>query len=143
MSNRTDDEEMARMMRPGLRVIRGKDWICGEIDGNGPGTVIREHPKYKHWWQVKWDRTGKTEYHPMGTTAFEPNKKKYRLKIINFSMAAPQKTLTLGKKLFMAKTTCDMKIICEGKTFDCHKCVICCQSDVFEVRSFKYYLGRL
>ena len=69
MSNRTDDEEMARRMRPGLRVIRGKNWIFGEIDGNGPGTVIREHPKFKHWWQVKWDRTGKTDYHQMGTTA--------------------------------------------------------------------------
>ena len=131
MSNRTDDEEMARRMRPGLRVIRGKNWIFGGIDGNGPGTVIREHPKFKHWWQVKWDRTGKTDYHQMGTT--KPSVEKiYRLKIINFPTTAPQKTITLGKKLFMAKSTCDMKIICEGKTFDCHKCVLCCQSDVFE-----------
>ena len=137
MSNLTDDEEMARMMRPGLRVSRGKNWDEGGIDGNGPGTVIREHPKFKHWWQVKWDRTGKTDYHQMGTTitrldTIRSSGKIYRLKIINFSTASPQKTITLGKKLFMAKSTCDMKIICEGKTFDCHKCVVCCQSDVFE-----------
>ena len=58
MSNRTDDEEMAKMMKPGLRVIRGKDWISGETDGNGLGTVIREHPEIKHFWEVKWDNTG-------------------------------------------------------------------------------------
>ena len=51
---------------------------------------------------------------------------------MNFCTAATQKNSSLGKKLFMAKSTCDMKIICEGKTFDCHKCVLCCQSDVFE-----------
>ena len=131
MSNSTDDEEMARMMRPGVRVVRGKNWPFGKIDGNGPGTVIREHPESKHWWEVKWDSTGNTFFHQMGTTKVS-GEKIYRLKIINFSTAAPQKTLTLGKKLFMAKSTCDMKIICEGKTFDCHKCVLCCQSDVFE-----------
>ena len=131
MSNRTDDEEMARMMKPGLRVIRGKDWISGETDGNGLGTVIREHPEIKHFWEVKWDNTGNTHFYPMGATNIS-GEKIYRLKIIDFSTAAPQKTLTLGKKLFTAKSTCDIKIICQGKTFDCHKCVLCCQSDVFE-----------
>ena len=106
MSNLTN-EEMSKMMRPGLRVSRGKNWDEGGIDGNGPGTVIREHPDSKNWWQVKWDRTGKTVYHQMGADNFKSGEKIYRLKIINFSTAAPQKTLTLGKKLFMAKSTCD------------------------------------
>ena len=136
MSNRTDDEEMARMIRPGLRVIRGKNWENGQVwdssqtDKNGPGTVIRKHPEIRNWWQVKWDRTGKTVYHQMG--AGLTGEKIYRLKIMNFCTEATQKISSLGKKLFMAKSTCDMKIICKGKTFDCHKCVLCCQSDVFE-----------
>ena len=40
--------------------------------------------------------------------------------------------VTLGKKLFEAKSTFDLKIICNEKTFECHKNVLCCQSDVFE-----------
>ena len=40
--------------------------------------------------------------------------------------------LTLGKKLFEAKSTYDLKIICDEKTFECHRNVLCCQSDVFE-----------
>ena len=32
----------------------------------------------------------------------------------------------------MSKNTFDLKIICQGKIIDCHKSVLCCQSDVFE-----------
>jgi hypothetical protein len=39
---------------------------------------------------------------------------------------------SLGKKLFEAKSTFDLKIICDDKTFECHKNVVSCQSDVFE-----------
>ena len=59
MSNLTN-EEMARMMRPGLRVIRGTDWYDAgssyeNDDGNGPGTVIGKlclpsPPHYYNYW---------------------------------------------------------------------------------------------
>ena len=32
----------------------------------------------------------------------------------------------------MKKELSDVKLLCEGKTFDCHKLVLVCQSDVFE-----------
>ena len=32
-------EEMAKMMKPGVRVIRGKDWEYANQDGNGPGVL--------------------------------------------------------------------------------------------------------
>ena len=38
----------------------------------------------------------------------------------------------LGSKLFLAKEFMDLKIICKGKTFECHKNVLSCQSDVFK-----------
>merc|ERR1739844_324708 len=34
-------------------------------------------------------------------------------------------------KLFKAKEFADAKIFCDGKTFECHKSVMACQSDVF------------
>ena len=36
------EENMAKMMAPGLRVLRGKDWDQnrGNFDGYGPGTVV-------------------------------------------------------------------------------------------------------
>ena len=34
--------------------------------------------------------------------------------------------------LFLKKDFCDVKLICEGKVFECHKCVLSCQSDVFQ-----------
>ena len=43
----------------GLRVVRGRDWLWGNQDGNPPGkgTIIKEYgtPKY---WHVKWDHNG-------------------------------------------------------------------------------------
>ena len=38
----------------------------------------------------------------------------------------------LGRKLFLEKEFMDLKIICKGKTFECHKTVLSCQSDVFK-----------
>ena len=38
----------------------------------------------------------------------------------------------IRSKLFLAKESMDLKIICKGKTFECHKNVLICQSDVFE-----------
>ena len=40
--------------------------------------------------------------------------------------------LGIRSKLFLAKESMDLKIICKGKTFECHKNVLICQSDVFE-----------
>ena len=34
--------------------------------------------------------------------------------------------------LFADKEHCDVKIICDGKTFECHKLVLSCRSDVFK-----------
>ena len=35
-------EEMADMMKPGVRVVRGKDWEYAAQDGNGPGLVLKK-----------------------------------------------------------------------------------------------------
>ena len=125
-------EEMGKMMRPCLRVIRGKDWNQVDEDGNGPGTVLGQfHSDLKNLWRVKWDNNFESSYF-MGATS-TPGEKIYRLKIIDFLPPVPKKTPILGNKLFMAKNNFDLKIICEGKILECHKYVLCCQSDVFEV----------
>ena len=157
MSNLTN-EEMARMMRPGLRVIRGTDWFtAGSLfeneDENGPGTVIGKfgpphdywsylakffggvpEPEYKNVWKVKWDNVVESEgswnFYWMGCS--ETGENIYRLKIIEIPPPPPKKTPILGNKLFMAKNTFDLKIICEGKILECHKSVLCCRSDVFD-----------
>ena len=121
-------EEMEKMMRPGIRVIRGRDWKSGDQDGNGPGTVLRQHPIQKYLWEVKWDMTD-GRWHVMGNNP--KGGKQYSLKIIEISPPAPKKTL--GSQLFMAKNTYDLKIICGGKILECHKNVLCCRSDVFAV----------
>ena len=46
---------MAKMMRRGIRVARGKDWYRGDVDKNGPGTVIGNKDLNPGWWQVRWD----------------------------------------------------------------------------------------
>lgn len=43
-----------------------------------------------------------------------------------------EKNEGLGNKLCLAKEFMDLKIICKGKTFECHKNVLSCQSDVFK-----------
>ena len=127
-------EEMEKIMKPGVRVVRGKNWNQardGNDDGNGPGTVLYEEVA-KNVWKVKWDNNHEDSY-CMGPTG-TPGEKLYRLKIINFlPPAAPKKTPVLGNKLFMAKNTFDLKIICEGKILECHKSVLCCRSEVFDV----------
>ena len=127
MSNLTN-EEMSKMMKPGLRVVRGRDWDSANVDGNGPGTVLSEHPGVKNMWKVKWDNNYESIYY-MGKPERGPCI--YRLKIIE--IPAPKKTPILGNKLFMAKNTFDLKIICEGKILECHKNVLCCRSDIFDV----------
>ena len=136
MTNITE-EDMAKMMRSGLRVVRGKDWDQkrGDLDANGPGTVLGNKNVMFGWWTVKWDNTvisnphtiiselGRTVHnHRMGAEG------KYDLKIIDFVKPIP----TIVSKLFTGKKFSDVKIICDGKNFDCHKNVLGSQSDVFE-----------
>ena len=132
MSNLTN-EEMLKMMKPGLRVVRGRDWDLptsrGVEDGNGPGTVLSEALYLKGSWKVKWDNNNEGLYW-MGFSETQ-GRKIYRLKIIE--IPAPKKNPILGNKLFMAKNTFDLKIICEGKILECHKSVLCCRSDVLNV----------
>jgi len=133
MSNLTS-EEMVKMMRPGLRVGRGRDWrYDGVEDGNVPGTVLYEHSEKKNLWKVKWDNAveGSWNFYWMGRS--ETGENIYRLKIIEIPPPPPKKTPILGNKLFMAKNTFDLKIICEGKILECHKSVLCCRSDVLNV----------
>ena len=37
-----------------------------------------------------------------------------------------------GEKLFLDKELCDVKILCENRIFECHKIVLCLQSEVFK-----------
>ena len=38
----------------------------------------------------------------------------------------------LANKLFLKSELSDVKIFCEDKIFDCHKNILCCQSEVFK-----------
>ena len=124
------DMEMAKAMKPGLRVIRGRDWDDRHLsddevqdsDGNGPGTVMKKVGK---WWQVKWDSDpDKIHLYTMDVGG------RLDLKILDYVHLEDQK-ISLGSKLFEAKKF-DLRIICEEKVLECHKIVLCCQSDVFE-----------
>ena len=122
MSNITE-EDMAKIMRPGIRVARGKDWYRGDVDKNGPGTVIGNEGLKPGWWHVKWDLDIRLkQVHRMGAEGG------YDLVIIDIVKPIP----TLGSKLFIGKKFSDLKMICDGKTIDCHKTVLASQSDVFE-----------
>ena len=40
--------------------------------------------------------------------------------------------ITLIEKLYADKECVDLQILCDGKTFGCHKNVLSCQSEVFK-----------
>ena len=121
---------MAKMMKPGVRVVRGKDWDLdyGTQDGNGSGTVLKAWDTLQGYttlqglWQVQWDN-GLQQYYRMGFSG------KYDLKIVDHVKSATQKTTI--SKLFLDKEFMDLKITCNGKTLECHRSVLSCQSDVF------------
>jgi len=46
--------------------------------------------------------------------------------------SSPENYLKLPELLFMKKELCDIKLICEGKTFECLKSVLTSRSEVFE-----------
>merc|ERR1712179_793501 len=49
-------------VRPGMRVMRGKDWRWDNQDKGTYGTLTQEAPRpsEKNWWRVQWDQS------PMG-----------------------------------------------------------------------------
>ena len=123
-----NEEELAKIMTPGLRVVRGRDWqecmstlACEfpnrsvDEDGNGEGTIINlAYGNVKKSCYVKWDHDGSEFYYPQGHEGF-------------FCLKGATKPLKkLPEMLFKAKEFVDAKIICEGKTFDCHKNVLSC-----------------
>ena len=71
------EEDLAKIMRPGLRVVRGKDWqeFCQTFnanhsvdeDGNGEGTITQ---MYKFGCYVKWDRTGSEKSYYQGYSGY-------------------------------------------------------------------------
>ena len=115
---------MSEKMKPGDRVVRGKDWKASycDQDGNGPGTIMKIFSDKSLF--VKWDKSGsKLLGYRMGCQG------KYDLEIIDFVKSTPQKSL--GSMIFAAEEFFDLKVICNGKTFQCHKVVLASQSDVF------------
>ena len=132
------EEQMAKLMKPGVRVVRGKDWDWYDQDGNGPGTVIRMEASdpFKNWWKIEWDDKSKPQrIYKMGAG-------KYDLKIIGYERQPTKDCLgsveqqptkeCLGSVMLNTKKFMDFKIICEDKTFECHKAVLSSQSDVFD-----------
>ena len=98
-------------MKPGLRVVRGRDWIINmndpdgngfgltplfgdrrgfmppqlkkkKTDGNGPGTFLRQNLTQSHLWEVKWDKTDERCWHFMGTNSM--GEKNIDLKSLTF-----------------------------------------------------------
>ena len=122
------EEELAKIMRPGLRVVRGKDWANVFEDGDGVGTITKVNPRGVNCY-VKWDHDGSEFSYSMGNGIF-------RLKLAE-QFSSEQKALESKKlkkmpgRLFNAKELVDAKIICQGETYECHKSVLSCQSDVF------------
>ena len=84
-------EEMAKMMKPGVRVVRGKDWHLATQDGNGPGTVMKAS-KIACRWQVKWD-SGLTHFYSMGDEG------KFELKMLCISFAMNVLNLNIRENL--------------------------------------------
>lgn len=53
-------QEMGARMARGCRVVRGRDWDCGTVDGTppGPGTITKATMHYTRrftFMDVKWD----------------------------------------------------------------------------------------
>ena len=121
------NEEMAKLMKPGVKVVRGDDFNYGDEDGKGSGTVIEKDSLLPGWCTVRWDNNGNTFSYRMGF------QNKFELKILNDEEPKIEKPgKTLGSLMFNNKKFVDFKIKCGSKTFECHKNVLACHSDVFE-----------
>jgi speckle-type POZ protein len=64
------------------------------------------------------------------TLGYRMDEEKYDLQIVDFALPSTDKPLT--KKLFLDKTFTDFKIKCQGKIYECHRCVLGSQSNVFQ-----------
>ena len=100
------------------------------IDGNGEGTFTGTFlclSSGRVLYKVKWD----CKDSPNVNYGFRMDAGKYHLQIVNFPMPSTDKSdKPLAKKLFMDKT--DFKIKCQGKIYECHRCVLGSQSNVFQ-----------
>ena len=73
MSSITEEEALARIMRPGFKVVRGKDWekCCKKYkykmdeDGNGEGTIT-QILSCEGSCNVKWDHNGFNRWYAQG-----------------------------------------------------------------------------
>ena len=52
-------------------------------------------------------------------------------------------TEKLGKLFAQENEFADVKIICDGRTFECHKLVLSCQSEVFKGKSLLWQIVSL
>ena len=86
-------------------------------DGEGGGTIIKIGSSGETC-KVKWDHDGSEYWYNQGSNGL-------------FSLKLTTRNKKLPEMLFKDKEFVDAKIICEGKTFECHKNVLGCQSDVF------------
>ena len=79
-------KEMARKMKIGDRVVRGKDWTYGDEDRNGPGTIseIFSDKSLK----VRWDWEGCQETGKMHLCAIvAPLCSIHRMRHVKFHIA--------------------------------------------------------
>ena len=107
--------EMVKSLKPGVRVKRGRDWNYGDEDENGEGTLTF----IGHCYDVD-----DVPY------SYRMDEGKYDLQIVDFALPSTDKPLT--KKLFLDKTFTDFKIKCQGKIYECHRCVLGSQSNIFQ-----------
>ena len=82
---------------------------------------IKQKPNNEFW---KWKRERNIQLITWSIT-FDLNLKKSN----EAHLAAENK---LANKLFLKSELSDVKIFCEDKIFDCHKTILCCQSEVFK-----------
>jgi hypothetical protein len=54
----------------GARVVRGDDWVYGDQDGYGMGSIISKDPK-EDWVRVKWDKGAYTNVYRIGPDSFD------------------------------------------------------------------------
>ena len=121
--------EMVKSLKPGVRVKRGRDWDYGLIDGSTEGTLTGTFTSPFNGsllYKVKWD----CKDPPNVYNGYRMDEERYDLQIVDFALPSTDKPLT--KKLFLDKTFTDFKIKCQGKIYECHRCVLGSQSNIFQ-----------
>jgi hypothetical protein len=122
--------EMVKFLKSGVRVKKGRDWNYGVPDiGNSEGIITGSYTSLHTGgllYTVKWD----CKIVPNVPYSFRMDEGKYDLQIVDFALPSTDKPL--AKKLFLDKTFTDFKIKCQGKIYECHRCVLGSQSNVFQ-----------